>query len=624
MPGEFSDNIISTVGRTGGTDKPSRKRVSSLTEYQQPVMKKNTFICVLLVIAFFASIKGTSQDIFIDQPVQAGELLVFPHITDSSKYYYLPNKLSLGTTISGLPQFSFLRYVQNVKTRPGTDQVIEGDGGGIVHALVELNVSEQEISKAQNALRNKTKNKEATIVGPIVYKGGNFSLVSSFAEEGSDLTKKVIGVGRAPVFVGNKAAVSLRLTKLGAKILWESCKTPTPDLSFSFVMDFSGYRSPMNARIEVDWDKVYTHEAFGFGADVGFPPYFKLGADIKAAFDELRENGTIKIINFGADDKMESLIDAAYKKILDMMFEPFSIPGSDPSTVQQIAEGLAAVAQTVKSSASMVSLNFAYEMKEQKKSGKYVIDLSKASTETINFRFDENLGSDVAECKDCFRSVNLDDPFYKQRELLVSIDGLNSDQFSKYINFVTVSMKKVHGNGSVTYDELRIAEKEFKEALGNPFRLLYGWKDDGDSDRDKWLSYEYQTRWSFFGDHAVEQTWATSDQLGLNLAPPFHPVTVSVEADPAMLQSSKIRFATVKFYYDYGAGEKEEQVTIKSNQSVPAVLAEFMLKRGNYDYEYEIVWRLFGNKTLTSGRKRSSDALIYVDEIPSTAVALNE
>jgi hypothetical protein len=585
-------------------------------------MNRKTMI--LIFLGWCYSLLCAGQPIFIDQPIQAGELLVFPHITDSSKFYYLPNKLSLGETDSGLPQFSFLRYVQNVKTKPGTEQMVEGDGGGIVHALVELKVTDSQIARAQSELRSKMKNTDAVIVGPIVYKGGTFSLISSFAEEGSEFTKKVIGVGRAPVFVGNKAAVSIRLTKLGAKILWESCKTPTPDLSFSFVMDFTGYRSPMQARVEVDWDKVYTHEAFDFGIDVGYPPYVSVGADIKAAFEELRENGTIKVINFGADDKMEAALDAAYKKILDMMFQPFSMPpGREASTVEQIAEGIAAFNESATKGFSMVQLSFAYEFKEQKKSGKYVIDLSKATTETVNFRFDENLGSDVAQCTDCFRSVNLDDPFYKQRELLVSIDGLNSDQFSKYINFVTVSMKKIHGNGEVTYDELRIAEKEFKEALGNPFRLLYGWKDKADNDRDKWLSYEFSTKWSFFGDHTVLQDWTTSDQLGVNLAPPFHPVSVSVEADPKLLKDAKIRLATVKFYYDYGAGEKEEQVTIKGTQEVPASLAEFMLKRGKYDYEYEIIWRMFGNKTLSTGRRKSSDTLIYVDEIPDDALVLN-
>lgn len=577
-----------------------------------------------LILVLGVSITGStiinSQPIFIDQPIECGELMVFPHITDSTKYYYLPNKIALGTTTSGKPQFSFLRYVQNVKTGASEATRSEGDGGGILHALVELKITDQQLMQAQAELKKKVKRPDATIMGPVIYKGGNFALISSFAEEGSDFTKKVVGVGRAPVFVGNKAAVSIRLTKLGAKILWESCQTPTPDLSFSFVMDFSGYRSPMQARIEVDWDKVYEHEEFSVGVGVN-TGYVSLGADIKAAFDELREQGVIKVINFGADDKMEAMIDAAYKKVLDMMFSPFSMPANDASTAEEIAKGIGAIGQALRRP-SIVSVNFAYEMKQQKKSGKYVIDLSKASTETINFRFDENLGSDVAKCKECFRSVNLDDPFYKQREILVSVDGLNSEQFNKYINFVTVSMKKKHGGGEMTTDEVRIAQKEFVEAAGNPFRLLYGWKDAKDSDRNAWLNYEYKTVWSFFGDHTVVRDWSVTDQLGLNVAPPFHPVEVSVEADPALLTSAGIRIATIKFYYDYGAGEKVEQVSIKGTDPVPAQLAAFMLKQGQYDYEYEIIWRLFGNKSLTTGRKKSSDSLLYVDEIPADAQAL--
>jgi len=582
-------------------------------------MKTKIFLPLIFCLGIFLQVKA--QPIFIDQPIQAGDLIVFPHVTDTTKFFYLPNKIAMGTTNSGLPQFSFLRYIQNVKTTPGGDQRTEGDGGGIVHALVELKITDSQLSRAQNAIRNKTQREEAVIVGPVIFTGGTFSLVSSFAEAGSDFTDQVIGVGQAPVFVGNKAAVSLKLTKLGSKILWESCQTPTPDLSFSFVMEMKGYRSPMQAKIEVDWDKVYTHEEFSGGVSVN-TGYVGLGVDIAAAFDELREEGAIKVTNIGADEKMENLIDVAYKKIVDMMFAPFSMPSAeeDQSDFGKIVEGFNEMVKNQRNNASLVSLNFAYEMKEQKKSGKYTIDLSKAAEETLSFRFDENLGSDIAECAECFKQVNLDDPFYKQREILVSIDGLNADQFSKYINFVTVSMRKEHGNGEMTYDEVRIAEKEFQEAAGNPFRLLYGWKAEADNDRDNWLNYEVETTWSFFGGHTVNRPWNESDQLGLNLAPPFHPVEVSVEADPDMMKEAKIRLATVKFFYDYGAGEKVEQVTIKASDDIPAKLAEFMLKKGEYDYEYEINWRLFGNKRLTSGRKKSSDTLLYVGEIPEDAV----
>jgi len=562
------------------------------------------------------------QQIFIDQPIEAGDLLVFPHITDTTKYYYLPNKIVMGTTEAGGPQFSFLRYVQNTKQSGSGESISEGKGGGIVHALVELKVEESDLSRAQAVLREKTQNDEATIFGPIIYNGGTFSLVSSFADEGGDFTDKVVGVGKAPVFVGNKAAVSMSLTKLGAKILWESCQTPTPDLSFSFVMDLEGYRSPMNAKIEVNWDKVYTHEQFTGGINACYPGVVCIGADISAAFDELREDGTIVVTNYGADEKMEQLIEIAYKKLADMMFAPFSMPYGDKEkgTLEQIIDGASSLQ---KSQPAVVSLSFSYEFKEQKKSGEYTIDLSKATKETFSFRFDENLGSEISECVDCFTQINLDDPFYKQREILVSIDGLNSDQFSKYINYVTVSMRKEHGSDGETIDEIRIAENDFNAALGSPFRLLYGWKNEADENRAEWLTYNVKTYWSFFGDHSVEGEWQKTDQVGLNLAPPFHPVKVSVEADPDMLKDAKIRLATVKFYYDYGAGEKVEQITIKANQEVPADLAEFMLRSGEYDYEYEINWRLFGNRRLTTGRKKTSDTLLYVDEIPTDAIELD-
>jgi len=579
-------------------------------------MKKTLFLICGIVYALILN----AQPVFIDEPVQAGDLLLFRHISDTSSYYYLPNKLALGTRKDGGPQFSFLRYVQNEKTSSGSESINEAEGGGILHALIELKIPEKELIRARQELTEITGNDEVIIRGPMIYSGGTFSLVSSFANEGSDLTNKVIGVGQAPVFVGNKAAVSLSLTKLGSKILWQSCQTPTPDLSFSFVMDLEGYRSPMQARIEVDWDKIYTHEEFSAGIQLN-TGYVGLGADISAAFDELREDGTIKVVNFGADEKMEQLIDIAYKKLADMMFAPFSMPNSgedDESWVDDLVGGVTDLARA----GNLVNLNFAYEMKEERKSGNYVIDLSKATKETFSFRFDENLGSDIKDCIECFKQVNLDDPFYKQREVLVSVDGLNSDQFAKYINFVTVSMRKDHGDGKSTVDEIRIAEKEFTEALGNPFRLLYGWKDESDNNRQEWLSYNYKTTWSFFGDHSVQGEWRETDQVGLNLAPPFHPVKVSVEADPEMLKDAKIRIATVKFYYDYGAGEKVERITIKGNQEIPAELAEFMLKQGHYDYEYEIHWRLFGNKKLTTGRKKTSDTLLYVDEIPEDAIVL--
>jgi len=35
------------------------------------------------------------------------------------------------------------------------------------------------------------------------------------------------------------------------------------------------------------------------------------------------------------------------------------------------------------------------------------------------------------------------------------------------------------------------------------------------------------------------------------------------------------------------------------------------------NYDYQIDWRLKGNRVLTSGRKTASDAILFVDDLPT-------
>ncbi|MCF8325546.1 MAG: hypothetical protein K9I84_11355 [Leadbetterella sp.] len=581
-------------------------------------MKKLFFISLLQVI----SCLGFSQNILLDKPVEAGGLILFPDVYEPTVYYYLPNKISLGKQADGKPQFSFMRYVQNVKTGAEEETRGEGDGGGIIHALVQFDVTEDMLKAAQRDIKRKGNGMDSAVIrGPLIYKGGTLAIVSSAADEKGEFTKKVVGVGKAPVIEGTKAAISIHLNKLGSKVLWESFKTATPDLSFSFVMDVSGYRSPIKANIVADFDQIYEHSMFkagleGRNVDIG----------IKAAFSDLVQSGAIKVNNIGSDKSQEELLEIAFNKLSAMMFEPVNTNEQAP---QQQADPLGGLAQiiglasgaatggvgTAATVAASTKLVVGFQFKKERKRGKFVIDLNKSMSEEVSFRFDENVGSDAVKCTSCYRQVNLDDPFFQQREVLVSVDGLNSDQFAKYINFATISMKKMHGsNGDATIQEVRVGSKEFN--AGNVYRLLYGWKDALDNNRADWLKYDYKTTWSFFGDHKIETEWKTSDQIGVNLAPPFHPVKIDFEASPDLVKENQIRLINIKIYYDYGDGEKMEQVTIKSTDKVLAQKAEFMLKNGNYTYDYEINWRLSGNKVVSSGRKKSSDTTLYVDELP--------
>ncbi len=282
-----------------------------------------------LVLAAVAGPAG-AQQILLDKPVKAGELTLFPDLNNESIYYYVCDKARVATDAAGTPQFSFLRYVENVRSGADQAEAREGEGGGIVHALVTLGVTPEQLADANRELQRVKAG--ARIQGPVVFKSGRFGLVSSFTDTKGNLTKQVVGLGNAPLLDGEKAAISMQLTKLGAKILWQSFEMPAPDISFHFEMDMSGFRSPKRATIDADWSKVYDHRAFGAGIATSY-----LAAEVKDSFDELRTTNAIKITQIGEDDKMDAVIATAYKMIQDRMFEPFG--GTGTPSISSLAGG---------------------------------------------------------------------------------------------------------------------------------------------------------------------------------------------------------------------------------------------------------------------------------------------
>ncbi len=264
---------------------------------------------------------GAQQQILLDKPVRAGELILFPDLNDNRSYYYLVDKPRLATDANGKPKFSFLRYVDNVRGTGGSDAPREGDGGGIVHAVVTLSVTKEQLQAAQRELQRIAPG--AQVKGPAIFKSGKFGLVTSFKDPSGKLASQVVGLGNAPLLDNEQAAVSMQLTKQGAKLLWESFNTAAPDISFTFEMDLAGYSSPKRALIEANFDQIYEHQRFNAGIASKY-----LAAEIRTAYEDLTRSGAIKVTNVGADEQMEGLINTAYTKITEMMFSPLNGTGT--------------------------------------------------------------------------------------------------------------------------------------------------------------------------------------------------------------------------------------------------------------------------------------------------------
>ncbi len=799
-------------------------------------------VTLAFAVALVSSVPGVvrgqeseaAAHILIDKPVKAGDLTVFPSLDDPKAFYYVSDKPRLATDEAGRPQFSFLRWVVNVRSGKAQAEAREGEGGGIVHALVELSVTTEQIREAQRELQRTRPG--AKIVGAVPFSEGTFGIVSSFKDPKGGLSTQVVGMGKAPLLDGEKAAISIQLTKQSAKILWESFETPAPDISFTFEMDVRGYHSPIRALIAADFAQIYAHEAFGAGFATTF-----LAADINAVFDELRRDGAIKLTQIGSDASLERLAQTAYDKLTAILFDksgglgldidraggggkslseragdrlkearaetdrrneeirkrneaarkrneaatqgraesqaaagragdlnqqalaaqkradeakrlaaeakekekalaakleaaksgkpvaekvptapslrlvqqkkpkkseqpkppeekdpepkltepkpaepappqpkpaepkpaepkPQEAPGASTpkvktgnpevdrltqeleaakartqeleekaKTAQAEADSLKKQAEGAKGTAAQqtaatpaaledledleslpsFSVLATYELKKTRQTGTLKVDLNKYTVGTLHLRFDENIG-DLRQLKKealHFRQVNLDDPLYKQREIVAMVDGFNAQDFGQFVNFVTLQLKKKHARGAETTDEVRVDRKNFSTE-GNAFKLLYGW--NGDDDRKKWMEYEYRAIWSFFGGNAVETPWKKGSAGAINLAPPFQRRKVALEADPDLIAQAGVRAVTVKLFFQANGAEQARQLTFNVAKQQLSGELELLLPTGQYEYGYEIVWRLPGNRSVSSGRQSSTEAILFIDELPTS------
>jgi tetratricopeptide (TPR) repeat protein len=279
--------------------------------------RKKAILAVLFILAAGLYL---AAEVALDEVVQAGRFVLYRDHADAHKYYYVPDAPRLATKRDGTPEFAFIKYAK-------TDGETKG---GIVHFLVTWGMSEGELSSAESALR--LKDSEAKIAGPVPFKEGTFKVVSATAGEGGIFSRRIVGEGKAPIMPGQKAAVSIALTEEGASLLWESFKNPTSDISVMFDLRFTGVTPAFQAKLKVNWDKVYTQHDIKLHAE-GQIKVVKLQADVRAILEELRQKGAIQLEVVGENENMQKMLDVVYAHLLSLMCEKVPMgPGEAAST----------------------------------------------------------------------------------------------------------------------------------------------------------------------------------------------------------------------------------------------------------------------------------------------------
>ena len=579
-----------------------------------------------LWIALAVAAPAAAQPVQIDRGARVEGLWCFPSAVNPKNWYYIPQTARLASDEKGAPVFSFLRYVVNRPAAEGDSKgITTADGGGIVTLMVTYDTPAEQVQRADRALKRKTQDDEVVLRGPVIFKQGRYMLVSSILREKNgkeEKEQKLLGSGNAPVFEGNEVAFSFDVTPEQSKLLLESFQMSTPDISIVFDMTFTGLTDAFDALMEVDWNEVNKNETLGAGASVG-SGMLRVGAEIEKGMKELHQSNAIKITTRGASPNMEGLLEKVNAKMLDLMFKKVEPEKAKPdqgggdlfSSLKDMGKAAYEAA-----SPSFINVSFKYERREIKTTGKTVFHLNHQDPVDRNTMMATNIGDLYARYKDDgnrFRTVNLSDAAFQQREIHVGIDGAILPEFEKYVNSVTVTLRKIHQNGAQTMREVVLDRNTFNKE-SRDFRMVYGW--NGDEDRAKWLEYEYRTRWSFKGGGLHETEWVKTDINMIDLYAPYKRNTVQLVGDSDGLKAKGVRAIAVHVEYDFFDGRRSQDLALPTSEPIDGKEIEITLPLNVYKYDYSVTWMRKG--TAPAEAKGSDDTgVIFVDDIPESEPA---
>ncbi len=581
------------------------------------------FLIVLLVALWSEAACG--QQVLLDRGVKVADLWCFPLVTNTNEYVYIPNTSRLATSKDGGPQCSFVRYVMarpSGTAKEGAATITAAAGGGILHFLVLYETPEDVVRAAQSALREQFKNNDLMLRGPIVFDEGRYLLVSSILDPGTgEKKKKLIAEGKAPVLEGNRIALSFDLDPEKTMLLTESFKMATPDISIVFEMAFHGLSESYDAELYIDWSEVRKSKGFSAGGTVYF-----ISADVDIMLDELFRNNAVRLVSRGDDATMEALLNNVYTKLLELLFRPVEPERLPREQRGGLADAIGAlIDQRGGALASRKTTGFGayvgFQLKETQSSGTSVLNFNHRSSLSRGTFITFNIGDLYARYGSdsrYFRDVSLDDPTFLQRTVQVRVDGSLLGDFDKFVNSVTVMMRKTYPDGSDTVGELVIDSNNFdnKDKL---FTMVYGWKggQGGPAQKLAWLTYLYRTTWSFKGGGHYQTEWTQADAPMINLFAPYEQSAVQLDGDPETLKNKGVRAVITEIEYPFFGEVKKPRIIYRPEQSLEDKYVGITLPLGQHEYNYTITWVLQGDKRIKKEGKDST-GMIFIDEIPPT------
>lgn len=192
--------------------------------------------------------------------------------------------------------------------------------------------------------------------------------------------------------------------------------------------------------------------------------------------------------------------------------------------------------------------------------------------------------------KNCVYSVNLNDPFFKHRDVNIVLDLDAEDMIGrgKEINFATVNVRKQrNAAGAHDFSKAITFDRSYFEKNGNRATLTYSKAEDDNPD-----VYEYKIQWSLRGGlvYPTDTTWTKGDWQGISLSPPVKPVPIQFEVDLEEMKALKLRNVTLQLRYKKLDKEVESNLNISLYKKEPFLQHTIYQDHDAKGYAYRLIF----------------------------------
>jgi hypothetical protein len=281
--------------------------------------------------------------LYLDAPIgPLNGLMIYRDHANKSLFYYVPERPRLARN-DGVPEFVFLKYKRDITDNADFDpDAKQSLGGGFMAFTVDLGVDDAQLEAMKKELSRFADGE--VMLTPIQFRKGSVRLtITKDAADAKDAPpdepkgmtffEEVYGATKPSLFGFNRATFAIVLSQEAATLFEAALKSGISPIGVIYDLEFLGLQPAFDVKITAEYKRIYDSLEMEFGAR-GQIQAVSLGLDIDAAFQKLRDDGSVKVevINFTDDENLRKRADAAFDWFKTELLKDFFKSSIEPPT----------------------------------------------------------------------------------------------------------------------------------------------------------------------------------------------------------------------------------------------------------------------------------------------------